>query len=182
MQVDSPVRRELEGYGMRSRARCDVVYPISAEQMAAAFAMARRTGRSVGLRGSGCSYGDAALNSDQLVLDCSRMNRILAWDPSTGELTVEPGVTIEQVWRATLAEGWWPPVVPGTMAVSIGGAAAANIHGKNQWRDGSFGEHIVRFELLLPSGERVTCSREQHHDLYDAAIGGWGLLGAFTSL
>ncbi len=182
MQLDSPVERELEGYGMRSRARCEVVYATRAEEMLAAFALARRTGRSVGLRGSGCSYGDAALNSDQLVLDCSRMNRILAWEPATGELTVEPGVTIEQIWRATLAEGWWPPVVPGTMAVSIGGAAAANIHGKNQWRDGSFGEHIVRFELLLPSGERITCSREEHPELFAAAIGGWGLLGAFTSL
>src|SRR5579884_1620337 len=97
-ELISPVQTELEGYGMRSRARCEVVYPTSADEIAAAFAYARQSGRNIGLRGSGCSYGDAALNGDQLVLDCRRMNRILAWDPSAGELTVEPGVTIEQVW------------------------------------------------------------------------------------
>ena len=110
------------------------------------------------------------------------MNRILAWDPQSGVITCEPGVTIAQLWRATLADGWWPPVVPGTMAVTLGGAAAANIHGKNNWRDGSFGEHILRFELLLPSGEVVSCSPDERADLFHAAIGGYGLLGCFTAI
>jgi FAD/FMN-containing dehydrogenase len=172
----------LEGYGMRQKAPCRVVRPCDAAEMAAALAYAREQGLSVGLRGSGCSYGDAALNAGQLVLDCSRMRRILAWDAATGVITVEPGVTIEDLWRATLADGWWPPVIPGTMAVSVGGAAAGNIHGKNQWRHGSFGQHILRFELLLTSGEILTCSPEEHPDLYSAAIGGWGLLGCFTAI
>src|SRR5262245_39035317 len=172
----------LQGYGMRDRARCRVVRPRTVDELAAVFAAATAAGETVGLRGSGCSYGDASLNGGHVVLDLSAMNRVRAWEPQTGEITVEPGVTIEQVWRTTLADGWWPPVVPGTMAVSIGGAAAANIHGKNNWRDGSFGEHIVRFDLLLPSGQLVTCSREQHRDLFFAALGGWGLLGCFTSL
>jgi FAD/FMN-containing dehydrogenase len=172
----------LEGYGMRQKARCRVIYPTSSEDIARSFAMALRSGVSVGLRGSGCSYGDAALNAGQLVLDCSKMKRVLTWDPASGEITVEPGVTIEDLWRHTLAEGWWPPVVPGTMAVSVGGAAAGNIHGKNQWRHGSFGEHIVRFDLMLPSGDVVTCSPTEHSDLYFGAIGGWGLLGCFISV
>ena len=172
----------LEGYGMRNRARCRVVRPRTPEEIAAVFRAAAAAGETVGLRGGGCSYGDAALNSGHVMLDLSRMNRVLAWDPQAGELTVEPGVTIAQVWRKTLADGWWPPVVPGTMAVTVGGAAAANIHGKNNWRDGSFGEHIVRFDLLLPSGQIVACSPDQHSDLYYAAIGGWGLLGCFTSI
>jgi FAD/FMN-containing dehydrogenase len=172
----------LEGYGMRARARCRVARPRSAEEIAAIFREAAAAGLSVALRGAGCSYGDAALNTDAVVLDTSSMTRILSWDPAAGEITVEPGVTIAQLWRHTLADGWWPAVVPGTMAVSVGGAAAANIHGKNNWRDGSFGEHIVRFELLLPGGERCVCSPQQHADLFSAAIGGLGLLGAFTSL
>jgi FAD/FMN-containing dehydrogenase len=97
-------------------------------------------------------------------------------------MTAEPGVTIAQMWRHTLADGWWPPVVPGTMAVTLGGAAAGNIHGKNQWRDGSFGDHILRFDLVLANGQQVTCSREEHHDLFYAAIGGMGLLGCFTAI
>src|SRR5262249_17532335 len=128
----------LEGYGMRQRARSRVVRPHSVEEIAEVFAAAHTEGVSVGLRGSGNSYGDAALNGDAIVLDTSRMNRILAWDPQNGIITCEPGVTIARLWRATLADGWWPPVVPGTMAVTLGGAAAANIHGKNNWRAGSF--------------------------------------------
>jgi decaprenylphospho-beta-D-ribofuranose 2-oxidase len=172
----------LEGYGMRDRGRCRVLRPRTPDEIAAVFAAAAATGETVGLRGGGGSYGDAALNSGHVVLDLSAMNRVLAWEPKGGELTVEPGVTIAQVWRTTLADGWWPPVVPGTMAVTVGGAAAGNIHGKNNWRDGSFGEHIVRFDLLLPSGQIVTCSPDEHADLYYGAIGGWGLLGCFTSL
>jgi FAD/FMN-containing dehydrogenase len=172
----------LEGYGMRQRARCQVVRPHTPHEIAAAFASARAARATVGLRGSGCSYGDAALNSDQIVVDCSSMNRVLAWNPATGELTVEPGVTIEQIWRHTLADGWWPPVIPGTMAVSVGGATAGNIHGKNQWRHGSFGEHVLRFDLLLPSGHLFTCSPQHYPELFYSAIGGWGLLGCFTSI
>ncbi len=177
------VKEEIvEGYGMRNRARCRVVRPHTPEEIAAAFTAAREAGETVGLRGGGCSYGDAALNSGHLVVDTSDMTRALAWDPAAGEMTAEPGVTIGQLWRHTLADGWWPPVVPGTMAVTLGGAAAGNIHGKNNWRDGVFGDHVVRFDLMLPSGEIVTCSRDQHPELFYAAIGGMGLLGCFTSL
>src|SRR6516164_7180204 len=116
----------LEGYGMRQRARCRVARPASAAEVADLFAEAAAGGESVGLRGGGCSYGDAALNGGHVVLDTARLNRILAWDPATGEMTAEPGVTIAEVWRHTLADGWWPPVVPGTMAVTLGGAAAGN--------------------------------------------------------
>jgi FAD/FMN-containing dehydrogenase len=172
----------LEGYGMRARARCHVARPRSAEEIAAVLREAYAAGATVALRGAGCSYGDAALNTDAVVLDTSRMDRILDWNPASGEITVEPGVTIAQIWRHTLADGWWPAVVPGTMAVTVGGAAAANIHGKNNWRDGSFGEHVLRFELLLPGGGTRTCSPAQHADLFYAAIGGLGLLGAFTRL
>jgi FAD/FMN-containing dehydrogenase len=184
MQADqiTPAEEMVEGYGMRNRARCFVLRPRSAEEVAAAFAYAAAQGQTIGMRGAGCSYGDAALNSGQLLLECSRMNRVLAWDPTSGEITVEPGVTIAQLWQLTLADGWWPPVVPGTMAVSVGGAAAGNIHGKNNWRDGAFGDAVERFELMLPSGQLIACDRGQNADLFSSAIGGFGLLGCFTSI
>lgn len=178
----APRAETLEGYGMRQRARCLVVHARTTADIATTFDQAAGEGWSVGMRGSGCSYGDAALNAGQIVIDCASMNRVLAWDPATGVIVVEPGVTIEGLWRRCLADGWWPPVVPGTMAVSVGGATASNIHGKNQWLHGSFGEHILGFELLLPSGDVVTCTREHNSGLFFAAIGGWGLLGAFTSI
>jgi decaprenylphospho-beta-D-ribofuranose 2-oxidase len=172
----------LEGYGMRHGAWCAVARPRTVEEIRAVFAQARAQGQTVGLRGAGCSYGDAALNEGQMLLDCTAMNRVLAWDPYHGIITVEPGLTIAQLWQQTLADGWWPAVVPGTMAVTIGGAAATNIHGKNNWRDGCFGDHVLAFDLLLPSGELITCSRAQHPDLFYAAIGSFGLLGCFISL
>lgn len=146
------------------------------------FAEARDHGVTVGLRAGGNSYGDTALNDGQITLSTAALDRVLGWDPSSGIVTVEPGVTIAQLWRHTLPDGWWPAVVPGTSAVTVGGAAAVNAHGKNNWRIGSFGDFILAFDLIVPSGERLTCSRDQHADLFTAAIGGLGLLGCFASL
>src|SRR5262249_39697937 len=89
----------------------------------------------------------------------------------------EPGVTIAQLWQHVLPHGFWPWVVPGTMHVTVGGATAMNVHGKNHWRVGTFGEHVREFRLLLASGEIVRCSREENADLFQGAIGGGGVLG-----
>jgi decaprenylphospho-beta-D-ribofuranose 2-oxidase len=173
---------ELTGWGLRNHSRCRLARPETVEEIAALFADTQRSDGTLGLRGAGCSYGDAALNSGAVVLDCTALKRVLAWDPTTGIATVEPGVTIAQLWRRILPDGWWPTVVPGTSAVTIGGAAAANVHGKNNWHAGCFGDYVLAFDLLLPDGRIVTCSREEHADLFFAAIGGSGLLGCFTRL
>jgi FAD/FMN-containing dehydrogenase len=167
---------------MTARSLSYVYRPTTAEGVREVFDLGRRHGRSVALRGAGRSYGDAALNAENLVLDLTRMNRILEWDPGTGIIRVEPGVTIRQLWQYAIEDGWWPPVVPGTMFVTLGGAAAMNVHGKNNFRVGPIGDHLLQLELLLPSGERLTCDREQNRDLFFAAIGGFGMLGCFTNL
>jgi decaprenylphospho-beta-D-ribofuranose 2-oxidase len=183
MSVALDVRdEELTGWGLAQSERCQVAYPESSAAIADIFAEAGRAGQTIALRGAGCSYGDAALNAGALVLDCSRMNRILAWDATSGQITVEPGVTIAQLWRHTLPDGWWPSVVPGTSEVTVGGAAAMQIHGKNNWHAGAFGDSVLAFDLLLPSGETLTCSREHNSDLFSGAFGSMGLLGAFTAL
>ena len=110
------------------------------------------------------------------------MRRFLAWDPQTGVAEVEPGVTIEMLWKRILPDGWWPRVVSGTMFPTLAGAAAANIHGKNNFAVGTIGDAILDFDIALPSGELRTCSRAQDPDLFHAAIGGFGLLGAFTRI
>jgi decaprenylphospho-beta-D-ribofuranose 2-oxidase len=175
------MEEELTSWGLAQSARCKVARPETVAAIADVFAEAARAGQTIALRGAGCSYGDAALNANALVLDCSRLNRILAWDAENGRITVEPGVTIAQLWRRTLPDGWWPTVVPGTSAVTVGGAAAMQIHGKNNWHAGAFGESVLAFDLL-PSGQTLTCTRERNNDLFTAAFGGMGLLGAFTSL
>jgi FAD/FMN-containing dehydrogenase len=173
---------DVRGFGMAVGGRAKVWRPTSREQVADAFADARARGTSLALRGAGCSYGDAATNNGGLVLDLSRMNRILAFDPATGVATVEPGVTVRDLWRRSIAHGFWPRVVSGTMAVSMGGAAAMNIHGKNNYALGPFGECVRSFELLTPRGDVVHCSREQEPELFHAAIGGFGMLGCLTRL
>jgi FAD/FMN-containing dehydrogenase len=179
-----PVERleRLAGWGMATSAMSWVYRPSTLEGVVETLALARAHGLSVGLRGAGQSYGDAALNAENLCLDLSRMNRVLGWDPGRGVIRVEPGVTIRQLWQYIVEDGWWPYVVPGTMFASAGGAAAANIHGKNNWKVGPIGDHITEFELLLPSGEVRRCNRDQNAELFHAAIGGFGMLGCFVSL
>jgi len=159
-----------------------LVSPQSPEDLAAAFEGARKSGRSIAPRGAGCSYGDAATNTGGIVLDLSRMDRILSWDPEAGIIECQPGVTIEKVWKHCLPDGWWPAVVAGTMLTTVGGCAAMNIHGKNNWCAGPFGEHILEFDLHTPSGEVLTCSPARNRDLFHAAIGGFGMLGIMTRI
>jgi FAD/FMN-containing dehydrogenase len=172
----------LEGWAMRARAMSYVYRPSTVEGIHAVLRLAQESGRSLVPRGSGFSYGDTALNAENIVLDLSRMNRVLDWDPATGVLCIEPGVTIGQLWRHVLEDGWWPAVVPGTMYPTLGGCSSTNVHGKNNWRVGSLGDQILSAELLLPSGETMRCSPDEASDIFFAAVGGLGLLGVFLRL
>jgi FAD/FMN-containing dehydrogenase len=172
----------LENFGHSLVSPSYLYRPSHVEQVQELFEQARLTGFKIGLRGASRSYGDAALNAGGVMLDFRRMNRILEWDPAKGIIKVEPGVTIQQLWHYILEDGWWPPVVPGTMAPTIGGCLAMNVHGKNNVQAGTLGEHVLLFEALLPSGETVTCSPEANEDLFYAMIGGLGMLGMFTAI
>jgi FAD/FMN-containing dehydrogenase len=172
----------VKSWGGASEALGYVYRPATVEALRDVFELASRSGRTVGLRGAGNSYGDATLNGEQITLDMQRMNRVLDWDPQAGRIRVEPGLTIRQYWEYVLEDGWWPAVVPGTSKPTIGGCAGMNVHGKNAWKAGTIGDHIYEFDLMLANGDIVTCSREQNRDLFYAAIGGFGMLGAFTSI
>ncbi len=160
----------------------EVCRPVNAEQVAQAMSAARHSSIALGLRGAGQSYGDASLNSGHQLLDLTGLNNFKSFDPDTGIAVVEPGVTIRQLWRRSIQHGWWPAVVPGTMHVTCGGAAAMNIHGKNNFAAGTFGEHVRSFKLLAPTGEVLSCSREENADVFHAAIGGFGMLGCFLEI
>jgi FAD/FMN-containing dehydrogenase len=172
----------VSSWGGATSAMSWVYRPTTLDGLHDVLELARAEGRSIGLRGAGQSYGDASTNAENVCLDTSRMARILDWNPDTGLIRVEPGVTFRQLWQYTIEDGWWPPVVPGTMHVTLGGAAAMNVHGKNNWKVGTIGEHVQAFELLLPSGEIVRCTRDERPDVFHAAIGGFGMLGCFISL
>jgi FAD/FMN-containing dehydrogenase len=173
---------KVSSWGGSSSAMSYVYRPATVDGISRAFEVANRSGRNIGLRGAGNSYGDANLNAENIILDLGRMKRILDWDPSTGRIEVEPGVTFEQMWQFILEDGWWPPVVPGTAKPTIGGSAGMNVHGKNAWKAGTIGDHIDEFQLMSPNGNIVACSRENNSELFYSAIGGFGMLGVFTSL
>ena len=172
----------VESFGMNLHAMSFVWRPSTVADLKEVFETARATGRKVGLRGAGRSYGDASLNREHICLDLTRMNRILSWDPTTGIIEIEPGVTLRQLWQYCVGDGWWPPVVSGTMFVTMGGALGMNFHGKNNFQAGPIGNHVLDFDLLMPTGDMVTCSREQNADLFFSAIGGFGMLGCFTRI
>lgn len=172
--------RVLDGFGRAVRGACRFAAPRSAEELGDVLAQARREGLSVAFRGAGRSYGDASIHREGLVVDGTGLTRVHRWEPETGIFECEPGVTIEGLWRRTIEDGYWPAVVPGTMRPTLGGCVAMNVHGKNNFRVGPFGDHVLELDLLTAQGELLRCSREENADVFHAAIGGMGLLGALT--
>jgi decaprenylphospho-beta-D-ribofuranose 2-oxidase len=173
---------QLDNFGHSLRAPSYLIQPRSADEIYAAFQLAKKQGLTVTARGAGRSYNDAALNGGGIVLDMSAMDQILDWQPATGVVRCEPGVTLEQLWQKVEPQGWWPPVVSGTMKTTLGGCLGANIHGKNNFKMGTIGEHVTGFTAVLPTGAEITCSPKKNKDLFYAMIGGYGMLGIFTSV
>ena len=131
-------------------------------------------------RGMGRSYGDASLAPH--MVNTLTFNRFLSFDPETGSLHCEAGVTFDEILRYFIPKGWFPPVTPGTKYVTLGGALAADIHGKNHHSEGSISQHVDGFELQLPSGEIVRCSTYEAPELFWATLGGMGLTGIIRTV
>jgi FAD/FMN-containing dehydrogenase len=176
------VPEEVEGWGMSTRSNSVVAYPKSQDEIAKIFSFARENHVPVGFRGTGCSYGDASQNEGGILLDLTRFNKILSFNEETGIIVIEPGVSIEKVWRNVISKGYWPPVVSGTMYPTYGGLLSMNVHGKNNWKYGTVGEHVLSFKFLTLGGELLNCSREENEELFFAAISGFGMLGCFVEI
>ncbi len=130
--------------------------------------------------GLGRSYGDVCLLKDGTLLKTTGMNRLLAFDPETGLLTAEAGISLAQILDFAVPHGYFLPVTPGTKYVTLGGAIANDIHGKNHHIAGTFGCHVTQFELVRSDGTRIHCSPTENPDLFSATIGGMGLTGVIT--
>ncbi len=130
--------------------------------------------------GMGRSYGDSCLLRNGNLLVATGMNRLLAFDKESGLLTAEAGLTLAQLLDFAVPHGWFLPVSPGTKYVTLGGAVANDIHGKNHHVAGTFGSHVAQFELVRSDGTRLHCSPTENPDWYAATIGGLGLTGVLT--
>src|SRR5215469_9068820 len=165
----------LTGWGRLSPTVARVAEPSDTDQVATLLKGAPERGAIA--RGLGRSYNNAAQNEGGLVITTTRLNRIAGIDAGAGEVICEACVSLEQLMIAALPYGWFVPVSPGTRQVTIGGAIAADVHGKNHHRAGSFARHVRWFDLMLPSGEQVHVSPEDNPKLFWATAGGMGLTG-----
>ncbi|HXV30945.1 MAG TPA: FAD-binding oxidoreductase, partial [Sinorhizobium sp.] len=127
--------------------------------------------------GNGLSYGDSCRNQSGTLIDSRRHNRILSFDPGTGVVVCEAGVTLRDILVRAIPHRFFLPVTPGTGLVTVGGAVANDIHGWNHHARGAFGNHIRRLTLMRSGGERLTCSASENAELFAATIGGLGLTG-----
>ena len=138
----------LTGWGRTAPTRAEVVTVRGADEVAAALA----GGRGAIARGLGRAYGDAAQNAGGLVVDMRAMRRILSFED--GVIDAEAGLDLDGLIAETLPRGWFVPVTPGTRHVTLGGALAADVHGKNHHVDGAFSRHVVSFELVTPENHK----------------------------
>jgi len=130
--------------------------------------------------GNGRSYGDSCLNDGGALLHGRHLDRFISFDAQTGVLECEAGVLFSEILDLVVPQGWFLPVTPGTKFVTVGGAIANDVHGKNHHKAGTFGRHVLAFELLRSDGSRRMCSPEQHAEWFAATVGGLGLTGMVT--
>jgi decaprenylphospho-beta-D-ribofuranose 2-oxidase len=166
----------LTGWGRISPSVAELATPAT---VASAAELLGRPAAARGVipRGLGRSYNNAAQCAGGTVISTARLNRILTLDAATGLATCEAGVSLEQLMVAGLPAGWFVPVSPGTRQVTVGGAIAADVHGKNHHVAGGFARHVASFEIVLPGGEPRTVTPQSDPSLFWATAGGMGLTG-----
>jgi len=150
------------------------VVPLFDRASSAATLRAESGGVALGM---GRSYGDTALNSGGLLWSTRGLDRLIDFDADTGRLVCEAGVQLRDIQRLFVPRGWMLAASPGTQIVTVGGAIANDVHGKNHHAVGSFGDHVTRLVLLRTDGELIECGPEQRSDWFAATVGGIGLTG-----
>lgn len=164
---------EIHGWGRYPVIEAQIHYPDS---RSSAQDLVRRINSSTVIgRGLGRSYGDSSLAPQ--VLDTEMLNLLHSFNPETGIVCCGAGVTFADLLEVFLPLGWFPPITPGTKFVTVGGAIASDIHGKNHHLHGCFSEYVEQFNILISNGEILRCSRMEHADLFHATCGGMGLTG-----
>jgi len=171
-------RKVLTGWGRVAGTVADVASPTTVDEVSAL--MASPGPRGVIPRGLGRAYGDAAQDSGGLVIDLTGLDSTLRVDHSSHQVTASTGHSLDHLMRVLVPQGYWVPVSPGTRNVSLGGALAADVHGKNHHVDGSFGNAVRELTLVAPGGDVRTLTPDGTPEEFWATVGGMGLTGAIV--
>ena len=163
------MNREVSGWGGYPKVDAQIIAPATAGDCG------KWLDDPLIARGKGRSYGDSA--SSRKVLQTTYLDHFIAFDETNGVLGCEAGVSLREVLRLIVPKGWFLPVTPGTSYVSIGGAIASDVHGKNHHHTGTLGEHVRSLRILLGTGETVVATPTDHPELFHATCGGMGLTG-----
>jgi hypothetical protein len=164
---------EVENFARFPHSR-SLLIPVNSQDEAIPF---DKPGMSFLPFGMGRSFGDCCLNDGNALLTTRNLSRILSFDEESGRLVAEAGVNFDEIQRMSIPQGWFLPVTPGTRFVTVGGAIGNDVHGKNHHCAGTFGHHVLRFELRRSDGSSLICSPQENPDWFRATIGGLGLTG-----
>ncbi len=164
----------LSGWGRFPWLDCAVRRPRSEEELRALVLQG-----GLAARGNGRAYGDSAMSATNTA-DMRAFSRMIGFDPDSGVLTVEAGILLSDVIRTFLPRGWFPPVTPGTKFVTVGGMIAADVHGKNHHKVGTFGNFVDWIDVMGPDGTVRRCARDDNSDLFGWTVGAMGLTGAIV--
>lgn len=173
--MEAHLKQTISGFGGFPVEECSVYRPQKRRGIGEILSSGEQS--SYIARGLGRSYGDTSLNGGAGVVNITRLNRMLDFTPSTGVLHCESGVTFKEIIDTFLPRGYFLPVTPGTKYVTVGGAIANDVHGKNHGHSGTFGQSVIEIELLTPAGEILVCTPEENADVFWATLGGIGLTG-----
>jgi len=164
--------KKLSGWGRFPKIKTSEITPSSESELISAL----KSNKSLAVRGNGRSYGDLSINTN-ITLTMTKFNRIIEWDEVSGNLIAESGVLIADIIEDFLPKGWFPFVTAGTKFITLGGAIACDIHGKNHHVDGSFGNYVNWIDLIDQNNELIRCSQTENPKLFHWTIGGLGLTG-----
>ena len=166
---------ELTGWGRYPRTESRINFPMTVPEVCDAV----KNPDKLIARGLGRSYGDSSLSDH--VLETAFLNRFLSFDAQTGLLWCDAGMSLAEILDTFVPQGWFLPVTPGTRFVTVGGAIASDVHGKNHHLDGTFGAHVASINIILGDGSLVHTSPTEHADLFHATCGGMGLTGIIVA-
>ena len=166
-----PAPERVEGFGLYNVSVSPVLRPSSPEALRDALAACAARGETPVFRGAGRSYGDASLNPAGPVIEMTGLKAIAGFDEATGIVRAGAGLTLGALWEFAIPRGFWPPVVTGTMHVTLGGAVAMNVHGKNGWKKGTIGDHVESVSVLKSDGRVEEIRRGT--PAFDDAVGNW---------